>query len=346
MKRSLISIVCVTATLLLILLLGSIFQIGDKLAAATGPAVEYAFYGVLGVLAIVFIVVPILRIALAPEMPALAADGQKDLKALQSLGRSLAQNCDYIADKEARSQHRSALSAEVKASRNDAEALSAVLQREIDYRLTGDADPESALGVAGVNRKIRQWAGSVFLVTAISQNSKFDSLAVMALNYKMIEDIVLSTGFRPTKPQMWKLCSRVLATAVLSYAASDIIGDLSESLGGGVATDAIDTTGNRLFGASRRLKLPGILLGSVVDGAVNALMTLRIGYVTRSYILGGAASIAGGQKRREVRRGAILESYKSIPSVIANAASVIGKSTAERLIKLFSKGDDKELQTI
>lgn len=349
MKKSIILIISVTIGVLALLLLGSIFEIGDKLGHI-GAAFEYGFYALILVLLVAFVVVPVVRVHCAPQMPALSTDGVLDTARLSQLGVMLERNCSYIADDEARKAHRTALKQSLKDAEGDATRLVEVLNGEISYRLEGDEDRNSETAVLGINRKIKEWARTVFLVTAISQNSKFDSLAVIAINYKMIEDVVLSTGFRPSRPQMVKLYARVLATSLISYLASDALGDFSSDLAR-TMPDLSDSaaelaesglSGNRFLDSLKRARIPGIIFGSALDGAINALLTLRIGYVTRSYILKGAEALSDKESRRAIRLAAMRDAHKSIPSVIMNSAGVIGKSAASRLVKFFTRSNVEE----
>lgn len=349
MKKSIILIISVTLGILALLLLGSIFEIGDKLGHIGAP-VEYGFYALILVLLVAFVVVPVVRVHCAPQMPVLSTDGVLDATKLTQLGNMLERNCSYIPDDEARKAHRAAFRQSLKDADGDVALLAGTIDGEIAYRLEGDADRSAEGAVLGINRKIKEWARTVFLVTAISQNSKFDSLAVIAINYKMIEDIVLSTGFRPSRPQMIKLYVRVLVTSLVSYLASDAIGDFSSDLAR-TMPDLSDSaaelaesglSGNRLLDGLKRARIPGIIFGSALDGAINALLTLRIGYVTRAYVLKGAEALSDKESRRAVRLSAMRDAHKSIPSVIMNSAGVIGKSAATRLVKLFSRNAEEE----
>lgn len=352
MKKTIIAVLAVTLTVVGILLLGSVFQIGDKLGELTVPLVEYIFYAVVLAVVVAFIVVPVIKVQTAPEMPALSTEGDLQAGELTELGGALARNCGYIQDAAARKDHRNAFTSELTACGEDTAKLSEVISGEISYRLKGDADRTADGAVVGINRRITDWAKTVFLVTAISQNSKVDSLAVIAINYKMIGDIVAASGFRPTRPQMLKLYGRVLATSLLSYVASDALSEITADVtewssgidlsGAADGTDMANGGEGRFIDHIRRLKLPGIVLGSALDGAINALMTLRIGYVTRSYILQGSKALSDKSARRAIRRRAILDAHKSIPGVIMSAAGVIGKGAAGRLIKIFSKETPEE----
>lgn len=337
MKKNIVLILCVTLGLVAILVLGSIVEIGDKIGEVATPVAEYIFYGIIGLLLIVFILVPIIKVWAAPEMPALNTDDATDPEALSQLGRKLASNCGYLPDETLRREHRAALSDGLHAASGDAAQMRALINDEIALRIKGDKD----LGIVGIDKRIREWSRTVFMVTAISQNSKFDSLSVIALNYKMIEDIILSSGFRPTRPQMFRIYANVLATSLISLMASEALDDIGNTFdAGNAAGDIADTGSGKFLDSFRRLRIPEVILGSAMDGAVNALLTLRIGYVTKSYILKGTKALSDKQVRRAVKRAATKEAYATLPAIVSSSATVLGKGVAGKLVELFTHKED------
>ncbi len=340
MKKNIILILCVTLGLVAILVLGSIVEIGGKIGEVATPVAEYIFYGIIGLLLIVFIIVPIIKVWAAPEMPAMNTDDATDPVALSQLGRKLAANCGYLPDEAVRKEHRAVLSDGLHAASGDAAQMRALINDEIALRVKGDKD----LGVVGIDKRIREWSRTVFMVTAISQNSKFDSLSVIALNYKMIEDIILSSGFRPTRPQMFRIYANVLATSLISLMASDALDDIGHTFdSGSVAGDVADTGNGKFLDSFRRLRIPEVILGSAMDGAVNALLTLRIGYVTKSYILKGTKALSDKQVRRAVKRAATKEAYATLPAIVSSSASVLGKGVAGKLVELFTHKEKSDV---
>ncbi|MBR1961013.1 MAG: DUF697 domain-containing protein, partial [Bacteroidales bacterium] len=193
-----------------------------------------------------------------------------------------------------------------------------------------------------------------FLVTAISQNGIFDSAAVMVMNYKLIEDLVLASGFRPTRPQMFRLYVRVLTTALISYCTSQVFTDMDGvapfDIGGGSGADISDVNPEDIAGASpeldgedsltgflSRFKIPGVVAESALQGAVNALLTLRIGYVTKSYLQEGPDALSGVRNKRAVKRQAIKSSFKALPGIVAGSASALGKGITGFVARMASK---------
>jgi hypothetical protein len=309
MKRNLLLIIGVFIGVLVILLLGNVITVGEKLGEICHTVyAEYAFYVLVSILVLAFVIVPIIKVHAAPEFPALGmGDETSDLKKLNSFGRKLVSNCGYIEDAEQRAKHQEALRAELKACAEDMEGLKALIDREVALRFDGSKE----MGIQGVNAKMKEWAKSVFMITAVSQNNLVDTTVVLVMNYRQIEDLVLATGFRPTRAQMFRIYANILTTTLISYCTSEVLSDL-----------AGETT---LAGAMANLKIPGVISESAIQGAVNALLTLRIGYVTKTFLMEGPDALAGRTRRREVSIKAFKDAFVAIPGVLAGTVGTMGK---------------------
>ena len=198
----------------------------------------------------------------------------------------------------------------------------------------------------------------------------------MWLNYKMIESLVLASGFRPNNRQLFKIYRDILTTALITYAMSealmktaavapfdfgDLHSDSADSVGDSVAGDAADadavnvdpddigfdaqmtdTEGLSIYSILRRIKIPGVVVGSALDGTVNALMTLRIGYITRTYLQQGEQALTGIRNKRAVKWEAMKESLATVPTIVAAGSSVVGKKTSNLIIRLINSKAQKE----
>ena len=102
--------------------------------------------------------------------------------------------------------------------------------------------------------------------------------------------------------------------------------DLSEQLS--------DSEGLSVYSILRRIKIPGVVVGAALDGTINALMTLRIGYITRTYLQQGAKALKGIQNKRTVKRQAMVEAMTNVPAVIVAGSGVVGARTSRFLVKL------------
>ena len=309
MKRNLLLIIGVFIGVLVILLMGNVITVAEKLGEICHTVyAEYAFYALVFILVLAFVIVPIIKVHTAPEFPALGmGDETSDLKKLNSFGRKLVSNCGYIEDAEQRAKHQEALRAELKTCAEDMEGLKSIIDREVALRFDGSKE----MGIQGVNAKMKEWAKSVFMITAVSQNNLVDTTVVLVMNYRQIEDLVLATGFRPTRAQMFRIYVNILTTTLISYCTSEVLSDL-----------AGETT---LTGAMANLKIPGVITESAIQGAVNALLTLRIGYVTKTFLMEGPDALAGRTRRREVSIKAFKDAFVAIPGVLAGTVGTMGK---------------------
>lgn len=350
MNRNVILIVTIFLACVTIILLGNLITIGDKLGELTHVYVEYAFYMIIVLLVFVYLILPMIKMHRAPEFPALSVDKSWSTKQLQIFAKRLADNCNYIPDVSLRKKHQTELRNSIQFYSAEHDALLNIISKEVSLRMDGNTD----MNVLGINKRIKEWGKTVFMVTAISQNSKFDALTVLVMNFKLISDLVAATGFRPTKSRLFRLYVSVLTTSLITYCASQVLSDVDGvapfDFGDDIDDDQfdvdIDDMDDENFGASiieglKRLTIPGFVLGSIVEGSMNALLTMRIGYVTRAYLTEGPRALNGMKNKRHVKRQAIRESFKSLPSVVCDGSVVVGKST-ERIIRKFFSGDKEE----
>ena len=334
MKRNIIIIVLIIVGIIATTLLGNIIIIGDKLGELTHRYVELGFYGAVLATFAVLIIRPIIRIHYAPEFPKLNIDDETDLAKIYNFGRKLASNCSYIADSKERKQHKDKLLKQLISNSNNKDALKEIISNEICRRVDGDKEHD----IKGINTRIKDWAVTVFMVTAVSQKSSIDTLSVIYFNYKMIEDIVLASGFRPTRRQLFKLYIRILGTAFVSFISSELTDniDLSSAVADETMSDlSSGSTGAAFIDKLRSLPIVNTVAGALCDGAINALLTLRIGYVTRSYIIEGSEAFTNYSSRRKIRRRAMIDALSAIPGVTYRGAKSIGSKTAKYIMEFL-----------
>lgn len=367
MRRNLFIIIGVFLAIIFLTVTGNIIVIGQKIAVVTHVWwTEYVFYALLAALTVYYILWPFIRIQRAPQLPVMRVTDDESTAQLTDFGRLLARNCSYLSDENAnpdkevrqslRKEHSKQLSLSLQLAANDAGQLREIIQKELDIRFKGNKE----LGVMGINRRIQEWAKSVFMITAISQNSRFDMLSVMYLNVRMISDIISASGFRPSNRQLFRIYGTVLTTALITYSVSEALtvsgsvapfdfGDLGstadvdedalvDAAADGPDIDVADSSdGFSLYSVLRRIRIPGIVLSAAIDGTLNALITLRIGYITKSYLQQGSAALSGIKNKRLVKRQAMVDAIAGVPAVIAAGSGIIGKRTAQFMIRLIKR---------
>lgn len=381
MKRNLLIITLLFLGSFVILLLGNIIIIGEKIASLLNVAwTEYAFYALILIVFYAIVIRPVVRVHRAPQIPALSVDGDWDVTQLVAFGNKLADNCRYIPkDKtcpELRKLHQQKMREDIARYATDKDELVQILSNELKLRIEGGELKEvtgprvedvHSVRIIGINRRIIEWAKSVFMVTAISQNGKFDTVSVLYMNYKMIEDVIIASGFRPTRQQLFRQYVNILVTSLMTFVASEVFKDMDsvapfESLADAtpdaasdidlsdvelsdVAADAtyvdLDDIGDTVSGGIgflnvlSKLSIPGVVIGSICDGIVNSLMTLRIGYVTRNYLVGGMNSLNGIKAKRKAKRAAVKEALKSLPKVVVVGTSFVGKGAMNIILNII-----------
>ena len=376
MKRNLLIITLLFLGSFVILLLGNIIIIGEKIASLSHVAwAEYAFYALILIVFYAVVIRPVIRVHRAPQMPALSIDGEWDTAQLIAFGHKLADNCNYISkDKtcpELRKLHQQKLREDLERYATDKEELVQILSDELKLRIEGGelreasgprAEDMHSVRIIGINRRIIEWAKSVFMITAISQNGRLDTVSVLYMNYKMIEDVIIASGFRPTRQQLFRQYVNILVTSLMTFVASEVFNDMGsvapfESLadpssdaasdidlsdaavdGADVDPDDIGDTvsgGTGFLSILFGVKIPGVVIGSICDGIVNSLMTLRIGYVTRNYLVDGMNSLNGIKAKRKAKRAAVKEALKSLPKVVVVGTSFVGKGAMNIILNII-----------
>ena len=384
MKRNLLIITLLFLGSFVILLLGNIIIIGEKIASLSHVAwADYAFYALILIVFYAVVIRPVIRVHRAPQMPALSIDGEWDTAQLIAFGHKLADNCNYISkDKtcpELRKLHQQKLREDLERYATDKEELVQILSDELKLRIEGGelreasgprAEDMHSVRIIGINRRIIEWAKSVFMITAISQNGRLDTVSVLYMNYKMIEDVIIASGFRPTRQQLFRQYVNILVTSLMTFVASEVFNDMGsvapfESLadpssdaasdidlsdaavdGADVDPDDIGDTvsgGTGFLSILFGVKIPGVVIGSICDGIVNSLMTLRIGYVTRNYLVDGMNSLNGIKAKRKAKRAAVKEALKSLPKVVVVGTSFVGKGAMNIILNIIGGKKVKEV---
>lgn len=280
----------------LLFLISNLLDVGIKLREIN-VWLEYGFYA-LAVLLIYFLILNPVRIILfSPTFSietVMDKPSRKNRKIRKKMAKSIMNNTAIDSvDVE-----------KIKVSMNKDEEL----KKEINRVLNGPLKKE-------LNKIIINNAKTVMVSTAISQNGKLDMFTVVTVNIKMIKELVQKCGFRPSGAKLGKLAARVFTTALIAEGLENL--DLEDIL------PASSTN----FLAEIPIIKP--IMSSVVQGISNALLTIRIGVVTRKYLFADA----GAFTKNEIRMQALKESLKMLPVVIGEALSLF----PNKIAKLFQK---------
>ena len=300
-KKNIFWILIIVGVILLFLLMlaSSILNIGDRLRVIliyNIPVFEYLFYLLCALLIWFLIINPILIITLSPSLSiatTLEKDSLKARKIYKTVSKNLLKNPSILNEEEIKALENFENYNELK------EALNTVMSGSIKKE---------------INRIIVKNAKTVLLSTAISQNSKIDLYSVVSVNLKMVKEIVVACGFRPNMKNLSKLTINVASTALIAEGLESL--KMEDVL----PTQTINALGN--------VPLLKPILSSVVQGVANALLTIRIGLVTRGYLFTEAKNATKNSIRAEAFKDALI----LLPTVIGELLVFF----PSKVVKLFT----------
>ncbi|HHX03094.1 MAG TPA: DUF697 domain-containing protein [Tissierellia bacterium] len=166
---------------------------------------------------------------------------------------------------------------------------------------------------------MRADASAVFLTTAVSQNGVLDGLTVMAALIKLVYTLTTLYENRPNLRRITYLYGQIAGVVLIARTIEDA--DLIE--------EQIEPLMASLLGGTIISVIPGavgvttLIVNSVVEGAVNSLLALRVGAIAQRYL-----SETMQFDKRQIRRSASLEATKQLGSILSENAVLVVKSFA------------------
>lgn len=286
--------------LFILMLLSSVLDVGDRLSAIS-PYLSYAFYALAAILVWLLIIRPVNIIMFSPSFSVettLDEATRKNFLVYKRVAKRLIALDTFPPEEEKK------LLAAMGSSALLREALTQTFNTYIKKEM---------------NQVIRRNAKTVMISTAISQNGRLDFFTVVVVNIKMIKELVVMCGFRPSFKNLAKLTTNVFTTALIAEGLENM--DITDIL----PTSTVNAIGD----------IPFIkpVVSSVAQGMGNALLTLRIGIVTRKFLFSDAKEIT----KEDIRKTALLEAAGMMPLVMADAFMMLPK----RIAMLFKKPEPK-----
>ena len=269
--------------LFLLMLLSSVLDVGDRLRIIH-PYVSYGFYGLVFILVFILLIRPLYVILIKQTFNIQTSlDEGSNLRLLKQSARRIL-NYEFVSDED---------KSKIKETLQDGKALIPVLSNVYQ----GPIKKEMA-------KRMRHHAKTVMVSTAISQNGRLDFITIMHVNLRMIKELVELSGFRPSYQQLAKLSVNVITTALVAEGLENL--DISEVLP--------QSTMNSLS----EIPLIKPFISSVTQGISNALLTLRIGIVTREYLFTTSKELT----QNAIRKTALLEAAALTPQVVAEGLAI------------------------
>lgn len=167
---------------------------------------------------------------------------------------------------------------------------------------------------------IKQNANAIFLTTAISQNGSLDSLVVLFSLFRMVWQLASLYQTRPTLMSMMKLYLQVATVVLMARTIED--GDLIES--------QMEPLIASILGESVASAIPGmvpvanLVVSSLMEGAVNSFLTLRVGFITQRYL-----SSQTPLEQQSVRRAASIQSIGYMGTIIKDNSRLVVKTVGQ-----------------
>lgn len=182
---------------------------------------------------------------------------------------------------------------------------------------------------------VKKGASSVFLTTAISQNGVLDSVFVISSLVRMVWDVSHIYNQRPGFREITYLYGNIFATVLMARSVEDL--DLMD--------DQLEPVIASILGGSLGSLIPGtvyvtnLLINSITEGSVNALLCLRVGAMAKRYS-GSLVEI----DKKVLRRSASMEAIGLLGGIIKdNTSHVIhafGNAAKGATRKIFRKKNE------
>ena len=197
-----------------------------------------------------------------------------------------------------------ATAADVSGGRTSAAKELAALERDRIAPLLSDLDKQ-------VDSYIHKEAIAVGASTTVSLNGSVDAFIVLWRNINMVARISRLYYGRPSLRLSMMILRDVMTAVLLSRALDDVTDAAGEALGGLVT------------------RLGGLVVGPMIDGSVNALMTTKLGYLAkkrcRSFDVWNEAKAQ--RATRDVLEQVKKESASLINDVVKASSGFIGAAT-------------------
>lgn len=249
-----------SSVIIIIFLIASIISI-YQFFYSFHPHAGYLSLAIIIILLIIFIIKPVMQALLTPCFSLDISKSSKsklnkiNYRKLKKVAKNIISVNKNVSE-ESKNKLREALKKEQK-------TLSDTLKSIYDDEIKKD-----------ITKLTIQRASETLLATAISQNNNFDAFTTIIINIRLIMQIVVRCGYHPTYPQLAKLIIKVMRNALIAYTLQSL--HLEDIVINGI---------NKLVKGALNI-IPGVneIAKSLTQGAANALLTLRIGILTRKYL--------------------------------------------------------------
>ncbi|MBT4484126.1 MAG: DUF697 domain-containing protein [Candidatus Latescibacteria bacterium] len=184
-----------------------------------------------------------------------------------------------------------------------------------------EVDPYSSDGIENAfkildtetNDLLKSTASTVFITTAVSQNGRLDAIMVLFAQVRLVWKIAHIYNQRPSISEIMRLYAHVAATTFLVSTIEDL--DIEQQVEP-IITPLV--SGSVIGGIPGASGVSTFMITSIIDGAANALLTLRVGIITRRFF-----GYLSGPESLETRRIATLEASGMLGSIVIKSAGIV-----------------------
>lgn len=131
------------------------------------------------------------------------------------------------------------------------------------------------------NEEIKSIALSVFISTGVSQSGKLDGLLLISAQIQLIWRVAHIYNQRPDISDIFKIYTYVFSNAFLATSIEDL--DIGEQIQPVISATIADSALASIPFAHGLSSLTSIITESIIDGAANAYLTLRLGKIASYY---------------------------------------------------------------
>ena len=198
-----------------------------------------------------------------------------------------------------------------------------LVEERIDFT---DLDAGLKAALVSLNNKadaiLKDRARAVCVTTAISHYGRLDALLVLIAQVRMIWQIAHLYKTRPRWQEMTRLFANVAATAFIAGSIDDINIDSQVEL---LVKSALGSSISAVPGVGG---VSSFFVRSILSGATNAFLTLRVGIITKRY-----CSALTVLDRKTVRMVALTEAGKLLGTIVVETTSQVAEAVGKGLIR-------------
>ena len=161
----------------------------------------------------------------------------------------------------------------------------------------------------------RRAASEVFIATAVSQHGSLDALVMLGVQAKMLWRVAHVYHQRPGARELAHLYANVGATAFIAGELEDM--DISDHI-----QPVVSGVFGSVAGAVPGLQTAStVFVTSVLGGATNAFLTLRVAMITKQY-----CAALTSRPRRSLRRAAVVQAGTMLGGIVRSGARRVSQA--------------------